>query len=177
MLVCYLIFGYTHNKTAANAVDSRDGPVVIVGPSLSGKTTLFLALLNRRYRQPNAADDAKKAKEPIPRTVMSATVNEATIRFEASHDVLFKGCLFLKEMAYKVCDYAGHHKLRQRALEAVCGDQRARSIVFVFDATKPFSEFIEYYYTSMYCIKLLGRGLGRGAKGHSDAAARQQGCY
>lgn len=81
-------------------------------------------------------------------------------------------------MAYKVCDYAGHHKLRQRALEAICGDRRARSIVFVFDATKPLSEFIEYHYQAPICIvcmKLPGTGLGRGAKGHSDAVARKQG--
>lgn len=84
MLVYYLVFVHGNKTAAANAGDNRDSPVVIVGPSLSGKTTLFLALLDRRRRQP---DDTGETKKPIPRTVMSATVNEATVRFEASNDV------------------------------------------------------------------------------------------
>jgi hypothetical protein len=81
VVVIVLFQRYIASSSSGLLVSSKpkqDAPVIIVGPSLSGKTTLFLALLHHQWA-------------PVkPRTVMSAIMNEAVVKFESGSNNVWR---------------------------------------------------------------------------------------
>lgn len=92
LLAIYKFYSSQKKLGVVGIPEEKNGPIVILGPSLSGKTSLFLALMNDSGKNAKGYDDQDLdvRHRASLRTVMSATVNERLMVFDSSSGNVLK---------------------------------------------------------------------------------------